>query len=120
MRKTKLRPCDLHENEVTHQLCRIYGKAAHRTPGSGNNALRPGDVVAGPNLIECKTTAAESMSIKLQWILKVLRESFLGGKRFVLSIQFQNNDNQIYYLVDADTFYHLLICEREHLRESRS
>lgn len=60
-------------------------------PGSGNMDGAKGDVVIDaktPLLLENKATANDSISIKLDWLLKVYQEALETGKTPALAIQF--------------------------------
>jgi Holliday junction resolvase len=103
-----------HESSVVEALTQVYGVGAvTMTPGSGNQPGSPGDVRVRDNwLVECKTTAKDSITIPHKWIRKVQTESMLGGLRSLLSIRFGNNSNRIYYLIEDRDLYNLM--HREH------
>lgn len=102
-----------HETEVCVAMIDIYGKG-HLQPGSGNQPGKPNDVlVPGEMYIECKETSKASISFKHAWIETLRKLSWQGALRSVVSLKFTNESSTIYYVVDDDTFHHLLKCERD-------
>lgn len=72
---------------------------------SGAPPFVAGDVRTDNWLFECKTktTPSESMSVKLEWLIKNEEEAFAMGKDYsAVVIDFGSSDN--YYIVDEKTF----------------
>lgn len=61
-------------------------------PGSGCLDGAKGDIVVREFLIESKSTVAQSLSVKLEWLKKIEGEALIKGKVPVLAIQFVNPD----------------------------
>jgi hypothetical protein len=103
-----------HEASVRNALAQVYGEdEVTMTPGSGNQPGSPGDVrVRSEWLVECKTTARDSITIPHRWLRKVQTEAMLGGLRSLLSIRFGNNSNRVYYLIEDRDLYALMHGER--------
>lgn len=81
-----------------------------RTPNSGATAWVKSDVLTDQFTIECKTktTHAESISIKKEWIDKQKQEStFMGKPYWSISFSF-GPDEDNYYIVDKYLFQELL------------
>ena len=57
-------------------------------PGSGCGEYRKGDITHEDYLIENKSTLNRSLSLKLDWLLKIRQEAFEKIKIPALSIQF--------------------------------
>ena len=103
-----------HEEYVADRLRDVLGGVVKVQPGSGNQATAPGDVVAsGRYFVECKATAAESISLKHAWLTRLKKLAQQGGLRSILAIRFVDEAQRDFFLVDEDTFLHLLSCERE-------
>ena len=99
------------EIEVSRAMERIYG-AAHRQPGSGNQAGKPNDVVVpGYAYVECKNTSRSQMIVKYSWLAS-LRKLSLPLRGF-LAIKFSLDSSSNFYIVEDCIFEHLLTCERE-------
>ncbi len=114
MKSPSQKAADAHEAMVENQLALVYGDAAKRTPGSGNNALSSGDVrVPEQWVVECKTTAADSISVKQEWFRKVRKEGFMGGVRSMLALRFNHDRNKTYYMLEDTDLLNLLKCEKE-------
>lgn len=61
------------------------------TVSSGAKEHDKGDVDLGNYLLECKATEAASISIKLDWLAKISRESLCVNKLPALAIQFMED-----------------------------
>ncbi len=107
--KTKIQESsDQHARQVKKALYDIYGDCVIQ-PGSGNQVDKPGDVrVPKKLLIECKTTAAESMIVKWRWLDKLQREAFVEHLCPLLSIRFCNDEYRIFYVIEDVDLYDLL------------
>jgi len=57
-------------------------------PASGAMAGAKGDIDLGSVLMEAKSTTQASMSVKLDWLLKIAREARSEGKSPALSVSF--------------------------------
>ena len=76
-----------------------------KVANSGATKFSKGDVRTDNWLFECKTktTPSESMSVKLEWLIKNEEEAFAMGKDYsAVVIDFGSSDN--YYIVDERTF----------------
>ena len=75
-------------------------------PNSGATPFAKGDVVLDKFLIECKTktTHSESISIKKEWIEKLISESLFEGKEnWALAFNFGPNEPD-YWIIDSHLF----------------
>lgn len=63
---------------------------ARLTPASGA-ANTKGDAVLGDMLLEAKSTTANSMSLKLDWLIKIASEALLTGRTPALTVTFTND-----------------------------
>lgn len=101
------------ENDVCRAMIEIYG-LARLQPGSGNQPGKPNDVhVPSHAFIECKETSKKQISLKWSWLEHLEKSAILHGLRTFLCIRFSEHSDTNYFLVDEQTFYHLLQCERE-------
>lgn len=57
-------------------------------PASGAMDGAKGDIDLGQFLLECKSTTNNSLSIKLDWLIKITREAMSEGKPPALSVSF--------------------------------
>ena len=81
----------------------ISGK---RTPNSGATTWVKSDVLSDKFAIECKTKTkpSDSISIKTEWIEKLVQESLFEGKEnWALAFNFGPNE-QDYYVIDGHLF----------------
>lgn len=68
---------------------RVAQKSSGRcTPASGALTCAKGDVSAGVNLFECKTTAKRSLRVDQAWLAKIAREARVAHKEAGLVISF--------------------------------
>lgn len=72
-------------NKQERELAEVTG--GRRTAGSGNK-LDKGDVVTASFRYEAKSTDKESISIKLDWLEKIVSEAINTGKSPALAIHF--------------------------------
>lgn len=79
-----------------------------RQPGSGNKWGRPGDIIAGDYLIECKTKEkpSKSFTVKKEWLEKNKQEAFLLDKYPMLVFSF--GDATDYVVMEAKQFWGLI------------
>lgn len=78
-----------HGREAEKRIAKRLG--GKQQPGSGALQGAKGDVVIDTAinvLLENKATAADSISIKLDWLLKVYQEALEQGRTPALAIQF--------------------------------
>lgn len=74
---------------------RTAGRLGGRqVPASGAMQGAKGDIRLADFLVENKATEAESMSLKLEWLLKVAQEAAELGQMPALSIQFVTGDGR--------------------------
>ena len=81
-----------------------------QTANSGATMWQKGDILTNNMLIECKTktTHADSISIKKQWIIKNQQEMTFMGKRYsAIAFNF-GPDEDNYYIIDEYLFQDLL------------
>lgn len=69
-------------------------------PGSGNMEGAKGDIDLGAILLEAKSTINASMSLKLDWLLKIAHEARSEGKTPALSVSFVMPDGKA--IMDGD------------------
>lgn len=89
-----------------------------QTANSGATAFIKGDVLLDQFLIECKTKTshADSMSIKREWLEKNRKEAaFMGKKYSALAFNF-GPDEKNYYIIDEILFQELVA----HLIDSKN
>lgn len=83
-------------NEKTGAQAKRQEKSAAKTlggrttVGSGNKGMK-GDVWAGNLMVECKSTDKRSISLKLDWLEKLVREAFQKGREAVLLLRWDAN-----------------------------
>lgn len=61
-------------------------------PGSGNGATHKGDVKTEKSLIEYKRTDGKQLTIKLEWLEKVRRESLVIGRTQLFGFELGGRD----------------------------
>lgn len=88
---------------------RLKGKLS---PGSGNKGVK-GDYTVGKFKIENKATVKDSISLKMDWLLKIKRESIEVSDIPALAIQFVDGQgtprkNGAWVMVEEDVFKQLL------------
>lgn len=82
-----------------------------RTPNSGATPFYKGDVTLDNWLCECKTKTSDStsISIKKDWLDKLLQESLMMGKDNVaLVFNFGPSSDKNYVIIDEATFKDLI------------
>lgn len=105
------------ELRIARILKTIFGKIAHRQPGSGNQAHAPNDIAVTNKLhVECKTTEARSMTIHYEWIAKAVHHGLQFGVPIVVAINFNKISNVDYFIVRDEDYYNLLRTQVEHER----
>ena len=85
-----------------------------RVANSGATAFSKGDVRNADWLFECKTktSSADSMTVKLEWLRKNQEEAFAMNKPYsAVVIDFGIGEN--YYIIDEKTFLQLLKYTKE-------
>ena len=85
---------------------RLIGGRMHPASGALSGAGVKGDVSNDEILLEDKTTAAGSYSLKFETFRKVQREALHAGKKPVLRINFEGRAPV--YVIDEQTFMDLL------------
>lgn len=60
------------------------------TPASGAGSSK-GDIQLESFMLECKSTTNDSISLKREWLLKVLREAQIVGKTPALTLTFTDD-----------------------------
>lgn len=60
------------------------------TGASGASAGDKGDIDLPSMLLECKSTKADSLPIKREWLIKITQEAVMKGKKPALAISFTN------------------------------
>ena len=110
-----IRPDQRQEQEIARRLKAIFNRGRAQ-PGSGNKDHSPNDVAVTNTLhIECKSTAADSITIKHSWVEEAVKKALLFGVPAYLAIRFNSSrSNKDYFIVDDVTFYNLLRTEQEH------
>ena len=83
-----------------------------QVPGSGAISGIDGDVVAGEDFIECKTTAARQITLKLHDWEKTVIEAARSGRIASMRLQFNNVQSII-------PVYDLVVLDKEHYMELR-
>lgn len=86
-----------------------------RTKNSGATLLQKGDILLTNWLLECKTKTSDSdsISIKKEWLEKIVKESVMMGKDYTaLVFNFGPSCDKNYVIIDQDTFEELLGNER--------
>lgn len=61
------------------------------TRASGAVLTDKGDIDLPEFLMECKSTKNDSLSVKLEWLLKITQEAVLRGKKPAFAISFTND-----------------------------
>jgi len=69
---------------------------AKQRPASGSLAGAKGDISFDNILLEAKSTTAQSISLKLSWLLKISHEARSEGKIPALSLSFTKADGTPY------------------------
>ena len=102
-----------HERQVAKKMGGV------ETVGSGNKGMK-GDVWAGEEgqrlMVENKATEKKSISIKLKWLEKLVKESFDAGRDPVLAIRFdamRYGGRKDWAMVPLDRLEELLQIEAE-------
>lgn len=83
---------------------------ATRTKNSGATMFQKGDLLMDKFLLECKTKTsdADSISIKKEWLEKIVKESLMMGKDYcALIFNFGPSSQKNYVIIDEDTFKEL-------------
>lgn len=70
------------EKQVARRL------AGRQTPASGAMEGAKGDIVLPEFLMEAKSTTADSLGVKFEWLAKITREALAVGKKPALSMSF--------------------------------
>ncbi len=83
MTTDKQRRSRIHENEVAGAFGGLV------TPMSGAGWVRKQDVHTDSELIECKTTEAQSYTLNVHMLNELRREGFIAGKLSLLDIKFE-------------------------------
>lgn len=102
------------ELEIAERINQIY--PAKRQAGSGNRPEHPNDVAVRNQFhVECKLTFANSIVLKLDWIVHALRQALQFGVPAILAIRFINPKpmSGTYFVIPASMMYHLLACQAE-------
>ena len=93
------------------------------TPASGATPARKGDVQTGKNagyfMAEAKTTSKDSMTLKREWLEKVLCDTVGDGRTPIIEIEFQATPTRPvhrFYLVDAADVDEFLVVLRKDAR----
>jgi Holliday junction resolvase len=108
MRTPNQRQADKHEEAIAQALGGV------RTPGSGNQPGKGNDVVvAGRLSVECKSTRLSSISVKIDWLRRLMKFGIHSGRNVVLALRFVDVTNYDYVVIDLEYFQHLLRCETE-------
>lgn len=68
--------------------------------GSGSKSFHKGDVLSDKFLVECKTTDKASMSVKLEWLVKILEEATDKGR--IAALQIDIGGRSYWLFNDAD------------------
>lgn len=82
-----------------------------QTKNSGATQFQKGDILLENFLVECKTKTSDcdSISIKKEWLEKIVKESlFMGKDNAALVFDFGPNSERKYVIIDEDTFKQLL------------
>ena len=75
---------------------------AKTTPASGATPFRKGDMRLNGYLIESKATANKSISIKLEWLLKIEKEALNEDKTPLIILEIDGNRYFIFRERDVD------------------
>lgn len=109
-----------HEKQVAKSMGGI------ETIGSGAKGMK-GDVWAGEEgrrlMVENKATEKKSMSLKLRWLEKLVKEAFEAGREPVLAIRFdamKYGGRKDWAVLPLDRLEELLELEAEVQREGNS
>ena len=91
---------------------------AKRQPASGNNPLRPADVVSreAELMVECKMTHRVTMSFDHRWVQRVWERAQQFGYRGVVALRFLRKwpeKPEDYVVIPQAHFIHLLQCEAQ-------
>lgn len=103
VRETK-KPTRFFSKQQETAIAEDFG--GKRQPNSGATPFAKGDVTLDKFLIECKTRtkSSDSISIKKEWIEKLVRESLFEGKEnWSLAFNFGPNEPN-YYIIDGHLF----------------
>ena len=71
---------------------RLGGRLQH---GSGNHSHSKGDILTAGFLIESKSTVAESLSVKVDWLRKIAKEAADVSKEPALILQFVDGNGKV-------------------------
>lgn len=83
--------------------------------GSGQRSAK-GDMHLLNFKLECKSTVNASMSLKLDWLMKISTEAVMAGKEPALAVQFVTGDGQTlpfgsWVMVREDAWKELISCK---------
>lgn len=91
---------------VKHERSTAKRFGGTTTIGSGNKGMK-GDVHAGGVMYENKLTTKRSLSLKLDWLLKLRREARAANLEPALSIRFEEGGEE-WVLVPLDRYQEML------------
>lgn len=80
-----------HGGKAEKKFAKRVGADLHAASGA---KTKKADMTAGKFKVECKSTKNDSISVKLEYLLKVYQEAFETGERPALSIQFVVGNGQ--------------------------
>ena len=108
IREGEKKPTRSFSNKQEKTVARIVN--GKQTISSGSTPFSKGDVLTEKFTIECKTKTshADSISIKKEWITKQIQEStFMGKPYWAISFNF-GPDEKNYFIVDEYLFQDLI------------
>ena len=92
LRRAQARPVGAAGVASEQRLAKRLG--GRQTPASGAMAGAKGDVELPGVLLEAKSTTADSMSLKLDWLAKIAAEARAAGKQPALAVTFVTGDGR--------------------------
>jgi hypothetical protein len=105
-----------HEREIAERA------GERQVPGSGNQLGSPGDTVGLHFLRDGKATTKAGMSLKAEWLRKIVEQALRLGKTPVLELRFEGAEIPVpkdWVLLPAEDFQEILDGSRGHYQEKR-
>lgn len=98
------------------RLAKEFG--GRERPASGAMVGAKGDIDLGDFLLEAKSTVNASLSVKLDWLIKISKEAMMEGKTPALSVSFVDDDGKAvkdgaWVLIPAYKFHELSESSKE-------
>lgn len=106
-----LKPLPTTHRSRKHEKDVAARRGGRVVPGSGNIKGKPGDIEAGRELGENKTTAKTDTRIQLSWLRKIAYEALTQGKEPVVHLRYEKLTppcEKDWVLMPASYYYKLI------------